>query len=188
MTDAWSPAQYERFKDERSRPFFDLLTRVGATDPGYVVDLGCGPGNLTAALAERWPGADVVGLDNSPEMIGAAQAEAGPRLSFAVADLREWRPPRPVDVLVSNAVLQWVPDHLDVVRCWPDLLSPVFESASPSAGPPLGPGRFAELVRAARLPVYALGGVTAETAPRLMDTGASGIAAVEGVLEAYPTR
>ena len=120
----WDPGQYQRFAGERGRPFFDLLARVGASDPGYVVDLGCGPGNLTAALAERWPRADVVGLDNSPEMIDAAQAEAGPRLSFALADLREWRPARPVDVLISNAVLQWVPGHLDLVRSWPARLAP----------------------------------------------------------------
>ena len=118
----WDPGEYQRFAGERGRPFFDLLTRVGASDPRLVVDLGCGPGNLTAALADRWPGADVVGVDNSAEMIGAARAAAGqrPRLSFALADLREWRPARPVDVLVSNAVLQWVPGHVDVVRCWPD--------------------------------------------------------------------
>jgi trans-aconitate 2-methyltransferase len=121
----WDPGQYQRFADERGRPFFDLLARVGATDPGLVADLGCGPGNLTTALADRWPGADVVGVDSSPEMIEAARAGGGrPRLTFELADLRGWRPPRPVDVLVSNAVLQWVPDHLDVVRRWPGLLSP----------------------------------------------------------------
>src|SRR4029077_4423041 len=120
----WDPGQYQRFAGERGRPFFDLLTRVGASDPGYVVDLGCGPGNLTAALAERWPRADVVGLDNSPEMIDAAQAEAGPRLSFALADLREWRPTRPIDVPVSHAVLQWVAGPLDLVRSWPARLAP----------------------------------------------------------------
>jgi trans-aconitate 2-methyltransferase len=122
----WDPGQYQRFADERGRAFFDLLARVGASDPGYVADLGCGPGNLTAALAERWPGADVVGVDSSPEMIGAAMAEAGrrPRLSFELGDLREWRPPRSVDVLVCTAVLQWVPGHLDLVREWPSLLSP----------------------------------------------------------------
>src|SRR2546423_43467 len=59
----WDPGQYQRFAGERGRPFFDLLTRVRASDPGYVVDLGCGPGNLTAALSERWPGADVVEVD-----------------------------------------------------------------------------------------------------------------------------
>jgi len=121
----WDPGQYQRFAGERGRPFFDLLARVRASDPGYVADLGCGPGNLTAALAQRWPGADVTGVDNSREMIAAAQAEAArPRLSFALGDLRDWRPPRPVDVLVCNAVLQWVPGHMDLVRGWPDLLAP----------------------------------------------------------------
>jgi trans-aconitate 2-methyltransferase len=122
----WDPGQYLRYAGERARPFFDLLARVGATDPGYVADLGCGPGNLTAALADRWPAARVVGVDNSPEMISAAQAEVRGRgtLSFTLADIRDWRPDRPVDVLVSNAALQWVPGHLDVVRQWPSLLSP----------------------------------------------------------------
>jgi trans-aconitate 2-methyltransferase len=122
----WDPGQYQRFSGERGRPFFDLLARLHVTDPRYVVDLGCGPGNLTTALAERWPGAEVVGVDNSAEMIGAAQRLAGerPGLSFVPGDLREWRPPRPVDVLVCNAVLQWVPGHLDLVRGWPRILSP----------------------------------------------------------------
>ena len=122
----WDPGQYQRFADERSRPFFELLARVRASDPGYVVDLGCGPGNLTAALAQRWPGADVVGVDNSAEMLSTARAEEGqrPGLSFAFGDLRDWRPRRPVDVLVSSAVLQWVPGHLDLLRRWPEALSP----------------------------------------------------------------
>ncbi len=121
----WDPGQYQRFAGERGRPFFDLLARVRAADPGYVVDLGCGPGNLTAALADRWPGADVVGVDNSPEMISATREVAGqrPGLTFVLGDLAQWRPGRPVDVLVSNAVLQWVPGHLDLVRHWPEMLS-----------------------------------------------------------------
>lgn len=122
----WDPGQYLRYAGERARPFFDLLARVGAADPGYVADLGCGPGNLTATLAERWPTAEIVGVDNSAEMIAAAGADHGanPRLRFRQADMRGWRPERPVDVLVSNAALQWVPGHLDVVRRWPGLLSP----------------------------------------------------------------
>jgi len=120
----WDPGQYLRYAGERARPFFDLLSRVQATDPRYVADLGCGPGNLTAALAGRWPGAEVLGVDNSPEMIGAAQAQAGrPGLSFRLGDVRDWQPERPVDVLVSNAVLQWVPGHLDVVSRWPGVLA-----------------------------------------------------------------
>ena len=69
----WDPAQYLSFADERSRPFFDLVGRIGATAPGYVVDLGCGPGQLTATLADRWPDAEVAGIDSSAEMIEAAQ-------------------------------------------------------------------------------------------------------------------
>ncbi|HEY6279379.1 MAG TPA: trans-aconitate 2-methyltransferase [Streptosporangiaceae bacterium] len=121
----WDPGLYQRFAGERGRAFFELLARVGASDPGYVTDLGCGPGNLTVTLAERWPGADVVGVDNSPEMIGAARAAGQrPGLRFELGDLRDWRPSRPVDVLVCNAVLQWVPGHLDLIRQWPGLLAP----------------------------------------------------------------
>jgi trans-aconitate 2-methyltransferase len=122
----WDPGQYLRYAGERARPFFDLLARVGADDPSYVADLGCGPGNLTAVLADRWPVAEVVGVDNSPEMIDAAQAEARgrDRLRFELADIWGWRPDRKVDVLVSNAVLHWVPGHLDLVGRWPGLLAP----------------------------------------------------------------
>ena len=121
----WDPDQYHQFAGERARPFFELLARVGATDPGLVADLGCGPGELTAALAARWPGADVIGVDSSPEMIRSARALPGPeRLSFELADLREWQPARPAGVIVSNAALQWVPDHLDVLARWPAMLAP----------------------------------------------------------------
>ncbi|NUR06610.1 MAG: methyltransferase domain-containing protein [Nocardioidaceae bacterium] len=91
----------------------DLLARVGAAAPRSVVDLGCGAGNLTALLTTRWPGADVLGLDSSPEMITRARGVGGAR--FEVADLRDWRPAEPVNVLVSNATLQWVPGHLDLL-------------------------------------------------------------------------
>jgi trans-aconitate 2-methyltransferase len=121
----WDPGQYLRYADERGRPFFDLLARVPASGPGYVVDLGCGPGNLTATLTSRWPRAEVLGVDNSPEMITAArQAAQAPRLTFALDDISTWQPERPVDVLVSNAALQWVPGHLKVVRRLLTLLSP----------------------------------------------------------------
>ncbi|MBP2418666.1 trans-aconitate 2-methyltransferase [Microlunatus capsulatus] len=107
----WDPRTYLQFADERSRPFADLLARVGAEDPAVVVDLGCGPGQLTATLAQRWPGADVLGVDSSPAMVDRAQEHAGPRLRFVSGDVRTWVPDAPVDVLVSNATLQWVPDH-----------------------------------------------------------------------------
>ena len=128
----WDPAQYLRFASERSRPFHELLARAGAADPRRVADLGCGPGELTALLAGRWPGAEVTGLDSSPEMIAsarAAQEAAGPadplaRIRFVLGDLRDWQPAGPHDVIVSNAVLQWLPDHLDVLARWPSLLAP----------------------------------------------------------------
>jgi trans-aconitate 2-methyltransferase len=122
----WDAGQYLRFGGERARPFFDLVAQVGADSPRYVADLGCGPGNLTAALARRWPDATVVGVDNSPEMIAAAQASAGQsrNLSFALGDVWEWRPERPLDVLVCNAVLQWVPGHDELLLRWADLLAP----------------------------------------------------------------
>src|SRR5277367_2787309 len=111
----WDAGQYLRFGGERARPFFDLVAQVGATSPRYVADLGCGPGNLTAALAGRWPGAAVTGVDNSPEMIAAARRSAAqpadgpgwPNLSFELGDIARWQPAQPPDVIVANAVLQW---------------------------------------------------------------------------------
>jgi trans-aconitate 2-methyltransferase len=114
----WDPQRYLTYADERGRPFVDLLARVGAEHPRTVVDLGCGPGNLTRLLRERWPEATVRGLDSSPEMIRTARADVA-GIDFEVADLRTWVDPAdpgdPVDVLVSNATLQWVPGHLDLL-------------------------------------------------------------------------
>ncbi|HET7531272.1 MAG TPA: methyltransferase domain-containing protein [Mycobacteriales bacterium] len=109
----WDPGQYLRYADQRGRPFVELTARIGAESPSYVVDLGCGTGELTALLADRWPDAAVVGVDSSSDMVETAQQHAtGRRLAFECADLREWRPARNVDVVTANAVLQWVPGHL----------------------------------------------------------------------------
>ena len=113
MTHVWDPDRYLVFADERGRPFVDLLHRVAATSPRRVVDLGCGPGTLTALLSERWPEADVLGVDSSPEMIRRAASVVGPR--FESGDVRTWRPDAPVDVLFSNATYQWVPGHLELL-------------------------------------------------------------------------
>jgi trans-aconitate 2-methyltransferase len=133
----WDPGTYLRFGGERGRPFFDLLSRVQAEQPGFVVDLGCGPGNLTATLAARWPAARVLGVDSSREMIEAARAEAGAaetgrgetagqpgRLKFRLADIRTWRPGQPVDVITCNAVLQWIPGHQELLTSWVRWLAP----------------------------------------------------------------
>ncbi|MBC6459086.1 trans-aconitate 2-methyltransferase [Actinomadura sp. HBU206391] len=124
--DAWDPRQYGLFGDERSRPFFELVSRVPATDPRRVVDLGCGSGELTASLAKRWPTAEVEGIDSSAKMIAAAQEHAAPGLRFTVGDLADWTPGdgRPVDVMVSNAALQWVPAHRDLLPQWIKALTP----------------------------------------------------------------
>jgi trans-aconitate 2-methyltransferase len=107
----WNPQTYLQFADERARPFIDLVAQVGAVEPARVVDLGCGPGQLTASLAQRWPSAFVTGVDSSPEMIERATEHSSERVAFQIGDLQAWQPDQPVDVIISNATLQWVPDH-----------------------------------------------------------------------------
>jgi trans-aconitate 2-methyltransferase len=113
----WDPLQYAKFGSERSRPFFDLVGQVAAIDVRRVVDLGCGPGELTAALAARWREAKVVGLDSSPEMIAKAARHASDTLSFGLVAAEDFSA-EGTDVLVSNALLQWVPGHLELLRRW----------------------------------------------------------------------
>lgn len=122
----WDPAKYVQFGDYRDRPFFDLTGRIRADAPARVVDLGCGPGNLTASLAARWPGAAVEGLDSSAEMLDTARplAAATGNLSFAAADITSWMPAPDTDVVVTNAALQWVPDHRDRLPRWLGALRP----------------------------------------------------------------
>jgi trans-aconitate 2-methyltransferase len=107
----WHPQTYLRYADERSRPFHELVARVPRDDAARVVDLGCGPGQLTASLTRRWPGAEVVGVDSSAEMVQAAAPYANAQVRFEHADIRRWRAAEPVDVIVANAALQWVPEH-----------------------------------------------------------------------------
>lgn len=123
----WDAAQYTRFSDHRDRPFHDLVARVGAAAPATVVDLGCGPATLTATLAARWPGARVIGVDSSAEMLDVARAVPEHPVELVEADLRDWAAAAEagsIDVLVSNATLQWVPDHLALLPRLVDLLAP----------------------------------------------------------------
>jgi trans-aconitate 2-methyltransferase len=119
----WDPAVYGRYDAERARPFFDLTARIGAMDPRAVTDLGCGPGSLTGSLALRWPRARVTGVDSSPEMIEKAAAQPGPA-RFELGDVRDWRPGPDVDVLVTNATLQWVDGHRELLARWATDLPP----------------------------------------------------------------
>lgn len=116
----WNPDVYLTFADHRGRPFFDLTSRVRVENPRRVVDLGCGPGNLTVTLAERWPDAEVEAWDSSPEMVESAR-ERG--IDAQVGDVRSWEPKPDTDVVVSNATLQWVPEHAELLVRWAGALS-----------------------------------------------------------------
>ncbi len=115
----WNPQTYLAFADQRARPFFDLLARVGAESPRRVADLGCGPGNLTEHLIRRWPDAVVEAWDSSPEMVAAAR-ERG--IDAQVGDVRSWTPKPGTDVVLSNATLHWIPEHTELLVRWVDLL------------------------------------------------------------------
>ena len=112
---AWSPAQYLKFADERSRPARDLIAAIPLTEVRHAVDIGCGPGNSTELLVERFPEAKITGLDSSSEMLAAARKRL-PHVAFVEADVATWRPQAPVDLLFANATFQWVPDHQQVLK------------------------------------------------------------------------
>jgi trans-aconitate 2-methyltransferase len=141
ISPSWDPRQYERFATERARPFVDLVGQVPTPDPRTVVDLGCGPGTMTAILPERWPWARVRGLDSSPAMIDAAAALNRPgRLEFELGEIAAWRPaPESVDVIISNAALQWVPEHQALLPRWAAALRPggtlAFQVPAPDSTP-----------------------------------------------------
>jgi trans-aconitate 2-methyltransferase len=106
----WNPALYRRYEDERTRPAQELLARVPLTGAARVVDLGCGPGNSTELLVQRFAGAAVVGTDNSEAMLVSAR-ERLPQARFELSDIARWQPELPPDLIYANASLQWVPDH-----------------------------------------------------------------------------
>ena len=111
----WSSAQYLKFEDQRTRPAAELVARVPLEGARTIVDIGCGPGNSTELLAERWPGAAVSGFDTSDNMLEAARKRL-PAATFFNADVSGWTPNGDEDLLYSNAVFQWVPDHLTALE------------------------------------------------------------------------
>ncbi|HEY0200687.1 MAG TPA: trans-aconitate 2-methyltransferase [Burkholderiaceae bacterium] len=119
----WNPGLYRRFEDERTRPARELLARVPLEHAAQVVDLGCGPGNSTELLARRFPGAVVVGVDNSEAMLVSARQRL-PGVRFVAADIATWQPETPVDLIYANAALQWVPGHESLVPRLFDALAP----------------------------------------------------------------
>jgi trans-aconitate 2-methyltransferase len=125
-TTDWHAKQYVLFENERTRPVRDLLAAVPATEVRVAVDIGCGPGNSTEALAARLPGAALSGLDSSPDMIAAARQRL-PQCQFEVADISTWDAAGPYDLILANAVLQWVPDH---ERLFPSLVKKLAPAGS----------------------------------------------------------
>ena len=106
----WDPGQYHRFTSHRLRPALELLDRVPLTDASLVCDLGCGSGNVTRLISERFPEARVVGVDNSSEMLAKAAGTPG-RIGWIRADIADWEPERAPELIYSNAALHWVDDH-----------------------------------------------------------------------------
>jgi trans-aconitate 2-methyltransferase len=106
----WNPLEYLKFAGYRLRPALDLLAPISLDSPRAVYDLGCGPGNITRLLGERWPGAAVTGVDSSSEMLVRASQEA-PDVTLLLADIGQWSPPAPADLLFSNATMHWLDDH-----------------------------------------------------------------------------
>lgn len=108
----WDAKQYLRFNDQRTRPCRELVARIAIDAPTRVIDLGCGPGNSTAVLAERWPDSGLTGLDSSPEMIAAAR-KVYPHRTWCIGDIASWvdQNDQTYDIVFSNAALQWVDDH-----------------------------------------------------------------------------
>jgi len=108
----WDPNQYLRFAAERALPFRHLVAAVDHLEPSTVVDLGCGPGGLTATLLERWPKARITGIDTSEEMIGHARRRAvSGRLEFEVGEASTWNASESVDLMLANASFHWIDDH-----------------------------------------------------------------------------
>ena len=113
---SWNPQSYLAFADHRTRPAIDLLARVPLRDAQRVVDLGCGPGNSTHLLVDRWPAAMVIGIDSSSDMLASAR-RSGIAATWVEADIATWAPDRAPDLIYSNAALHWVGDH---EPCCPD--------------------------------------------------------------------
>lgn len=118
MTDAWDPDQYARFRNERAAPFFDLLALVRPAPNGTVVDLGCGTGELTVAAHDRLGARRTIGIDSSAAMLAKAAQHATGGVEFAEGDIAAFASADPLDVVISNAALHWVPDHRAVLARW----------------------------------------------------------------------
>ena len=128
---SWSAQQYVAFEDERTRPARDLLAAIPLAEARSVIDIGCGPGNSTELLVQRFPGAGVSGLDSSADMIEAARKRL-PQLQFEVGDIDQWADEGRFDVIFANAVLQWVPDHAALLPALADCCGRLIRNQMPT--------------------------------------------------------
>ncbi|NIL78814.1 trans-aconitate 2-methyltransferase [Rhodococcus sp. B10] len=119
---SWNPTVYHRYADERSRPFYDLVQRVQHASPVEVVDLGCGTGVLTATLTQRWLDARITGIDSSPDMVAGQPADLPSNVTVIEGDISDFDASN-IDVVVSNAALQWVPEHRELITRWAEQLN-----------------------------------------------------------------
>ena len=119
----WNPELYLTFDDHRLRPALDLIARVPLDGVRGIVDLGCGPGNVEPHLAARWPDAEIVGVDNAPSMLARARKDY-PRFKWKIGDIGAWRAEAPVDLVFSNAALQWLDDHAELLPRLLDQVAP----------------------------------------------------------------
>ncbi len=123
---SWSAGQYSKFENERNRPILDLLAHIPTTDVKSAADIGCGPGNSTELLRDKYPLAQIMGMDSSADMIDAAHKRL-PDIQFELADISTWEARGPYDIILANAALQWVPDH---VKLFPALISKLSKGGS----------------------------------------------------------
>lgn len=119
----WSAQQYSMFEQQRTRPVRDLVAAIPLAEVHTAVDLGCGPGNSTEVLAERFPQARIIGVDSSDDMLVSAR-ERLPRFDFQLADIGAWSPTEKFEVILANASLQWLPDHATLYPHLVDQLTP----------------------------------------------------------------
>ena len=119
----WDPDQYRRFANERAQPFHDLLAMIGDRPIGRAVDLGCGPGELTALAAQQLDVDEMVGIDNAPTMLASAVEHASEHVRFELGDIATWTSDRDHDLVLAAASLQWVPDHAAVLARWTEALA-----------------------------------------------------------------
>ncbi len=120
---SWQPQAYLRFGKERTQPSIDLVSRIELAAPARILDVGCGPGNSTAVLRGRWPGAPIPGLDNSPDMIAKARGDY-PAGTWVLSDFQEWKPNGTYDLVFANATIHWIPDHERLIPRMFDMLAP----------------------------------------------------------------